>query len=132
MSNSHLQTIYDGIGAETIEEIVNAFYPKVYADPNLIPIFDIVEMNEIMRKQTLFLTQFTGGPPLFSQEIGPPMMRRRHLEHEITPTRAKAWLRCMKEAFQEIGLWDQPIGQAFYSRLEQVAGIMINADDENI
>ena len=130
MSKSHLQSIYDVIGAETIEEIVHAFYPKVYADPDLIPIFDVVEMKEIMRKQTLFLTQFTGGPPLFSQEFGPPMMRQRHLPHEITPTRARAWLRCMKAAFEEIGLWDQPVGQLFYSRLQQVASIMINTEED--
>ncbi len=54
MSKSHLQSIYDMIGEETIEEIVHAFYPKVYADPDLIPIFDVVEMKEIMRKQYHF------------------------------------------------------------------------------
>lgn len=129
MTQADLRTIYDEIGAEKIEEIVNAFYPKVYADPDLIPIFDIVEINEIMRKQKMFLTQFTGGPALFSEEFGSPRMRHRHLPHEITPTRARAWLRCMKEAFQEVGLWDEPVGQAFYSRLQEVAAIMINTEE---
>lgn len=129
MAKPNLRIIYDEIGAETIEEIVNAFYPKVYADPDLIPIFDIVEIDEIMHKQKLFLTQFTGGPALYSQEYGPPRMRYRHLPHEITPTRAQAWLRCMKEAFQEVGLWDDPIGQEFYNRLQQVAAIMINTEE---
>src|SRR5690625_2365290 len=90
MTQPNLRIIYDEIGPEKIEEIVNAFYPKVYADPDLIPIFDIVEINEIMRKQKLFLTQFTGGPALYSQEYGSPRMRYRHLPHEITPTRARA------------------------------------------
>lgn len=127
MSQPHLRTIYEDIGAEMIEELVNAFYPKVYADPDLIPIFDIVEIDEIMRKQKLFLTQFTGGPALFSEEFGPPRMRYRHMPHEITPIRARAWLRCMKEAFEEVGLWEHPVGKLFFERLNQVAGIMINS-----
>jgi len=59
-----LQTVYEQIGGETIEKLVQAFYPKVYADPDLIPIFQ-GDMSEIMRKQKMFLTQFTGGPAFF-------------------------------------------------------------------
>src|SRR5690625_4494438 len=48
MANHSLRTIYEEIGEDTIEELVNAFYPKVYADPNLIPIFSTVNIDEIM------------------------------------------------------------------------------------
>lgn len=129
MSEVNLRAIYDEIGYEKIVELVNAFYPKVYTDPNLIPIFSIVDIDEIMHKQKLFLTQFTGGPALFSKEYGAPMMRARHLPHEITPTRAKSWLRCMHEAFEEVGLFDYPVGEEFYNRLMQVAAIMINTEE---
>jgi|SRR5690625_270760 len=128
MTRHPLRSIYDEIGAETIEKLVNAFYPKVYADPNLIPIFH-GDINEIKRKQRLFLTQFTGGPPLYSEEFGRPAMRSRHLPHEITPTRAKSWLRCMKEAFEEIGLDEHPAGQEFFQRLTEVASIMVNTEE---
>lgn len=131
MTRPNLRTIYEEIGAEKIEELVNAFYPKVYADPNLIPIF-VGDMNEIMRKQQMFLTQFTGGPPLFSEEFGSPRMRARHLPHEITPTRALSWLRCMEEAFEEIGLDKEPAGEEFYNRLREVASIMVNTKDEHV
>lgn len=128
MSNESLKTLYSEIGAEKIEELVNAFYPKVYADPNLIPIFT-GDIGEIMNKQRLFLVQFTGGPPLYSNKYGHPRMRARHLPHEITPSRAESWLRCMKEAFVEIGLDQTLAGEAFYERLTQVAAIMVNTDD---
>ena len=131
MVEAHLRSIYKEIGAEAIDELVNAFYPKVYSDPNLIPIFN-GDINEIMRKQRMFLTQFTGGPPLYSEEFGRPAMRARHLPHEITPIRAKSWLRCMKEAFEETGLDQQPAGKAFYQHLTQVASIMINTDDPTL
>lgn len=132
MAKMQLRSIYDEIGSEKIEEIVNAFYPRVYSDPDLIPIFDVEGMPEIMRKQTLFLTQFTGGPALYSKEFGPSRMRFRHLPHQITPRRARAWLRCMKEAFEEVGLYDEPAGQEFYKRLTDVAAIMINSEDEDV
>src|SRR5699024_1616634 len=129
MERTHLRSIYEEIGPDMIEELVNAFYPKVYADPDLIPIFDTVEIDEIMRKQKMFLTQFTGGPALYSEEFGRPAMRYRHLPHEITTTRDKSWLRCMKEAFEEVGLDELPVGKAFYERLTEVAAIMVNTKD---
>lgn len=128
MAKANLRSIYEAIGAEKIDELVNAFYPKVYSDPNLIPIF-IGDIEEIMHKQRLFLTQFTGGPPLYSEEYGRPAMRARHLPHEITPTRAESWLRCMEEAFVEIGLDQHPAGKQFFQHLSQVASIMINTEE---
>ena len=125
MSESKLTTLFDQIGEEKIQELVHAFYPKVYEDLDLSPLFQ-GDMKEIMRKQHMFLTQFTGGPSLYSQEFGPPAMRQRHLPFEITPKRAQCWLRCMKEAFEEVGLDQHPAGKFFYSRLEQVAAIMVN------
>ncbi|MFP5106710.1 globin [Neobacillus sp. C211] len=124
-----LKSLYEEIGGqETIDKLVNAFYPRVYADPELRLLFE-GEMEEIKRKQRMFLPQFLGGPALYSQEFGPPAMRGRHLPFEVTPRRAACWLRCMKEAFEEIGLDQQPAGQAFYDRLMQVAGIMVNSPD---
>jgi hemoglobin len=124
-----LRTLYDEIGGlETINKLVEAFYPRVYADQDLSPLFQ-GDMEEIKRKQKMFLPQFLGGPAFYSQEFGPPAMRHRHMPFAVTPTRAKAWLRCMKEAFAEVGLDQNPAGKAFYDRLIQVAGIMVNSPD---
>jgi hemoglobin len=115
------KSLYDEIGGqETIDKLVEAFYPRVYEDEDLRPIFE-GDMEEIKRKQKLFLPQFLGGPALYSMEFGPPAMRQRHLPHEVTPTRARAWLRCMKAAFREIGLDQNPAGAVFYIRLTKVA-----------
>ncbi|WP_449539274.1 globin domain-containing protein [Ferdinandcohnia sp. Marseille-Q9671] len=125
MEQYRLNTLFEEIGGtETIQQLVDTFYPKVYSDPDLAPLFE-GDIEEIKRKQRMFLTQFLGGPTLYSNEFGPPAMRHRHMPFEITPTRAKAWLRCMKEAFDEIGLTDD-IAESFYNRLQQVAGIMVN------
>jgi hemoglobin len=123
-----MDSLYEALGgAETVKRLVEAFYPKVYADPDLAPLFpDGVE--EIMMKQEMFLTQFLGGPPLYSDRFGPPAMRQRHLPFEVTPRRALAWLRCMKEAMDETGM-KGPEREYFYERLTQVAGIMVNSPD---
>src|SRR5699024_9103548 len=81
------ESTYKQIVSETIDQLVIEFYQKLDADPNLIPIFD-GDINEIMRKQRMFLTQFTGGPPLYSQEFGRPAMQSRHLPHEINPDKS--------------------------------------------
>jgi hemoglobin len=125
------KTLYTEIGGqETIDKLVEAFYPRVYANPELRPLFE-GDMEEIKRKQRMFLPQFLGGPALYSQEFGPPAMRHRHLPFEVTPKRAGAWLGCMEEAFQEIGLYDKEAGIAFYERLTQVAAIMVNSPDRD-
>ena len=74
MSESKLTTLFDQIDEEKIQELVRTFYPKVYEDPDLSLLFQ-GDMKEIMRKQHMLLTEFTGGPPLYSQEFGPPAMR---------------------------------------------------------
>lgn len=121
-------SLYKALGGEaTVRRLVEAFYPKVYQDADLSPLFP-GEMESIKHKQFLFLTQFTGGLPLYSEQYGPPRMRQRHLAFEVTPRRAKAWLRCMKEAMDEIGL-EGHARQWFYDRLTQVAHYMVNTED---
>lgn len=127
---SNFTTLYTEIGGqETIDKLVDAFYPRVYADKELRPLFE-GDMEDIKRKQRMFLPQFLGGPALYSQEFGPPAMKARHLPFEVTPKRAQCWLNCMKEAFKEIDLYDTPAGMAFYDRLTQVASIMVNSSDK--
>ena len=127
---NNIKTLYTKIGGqETIDKLVDAFYPRVYADSELRPLFE-GDIEEIKRKQRMFLPQFLGGPALYSQEFGPPAMRERHLSFEITPKRAQCWLNCMKEAFKEVGLYNTPAGMDFYERLELVASIMVNSPDK--
>ncbi len=46
MTEPRLQTLYSQIGAEMIEELVEIFYPKVYANPVISPLFE-GDMEEI-------------------------------------------------------------------------------------
>jgi hemoglobin len=115
-------------GAETIARLVDAFYPRVQRDPDLFPIFP-EDITPVRDKQYLFLTQFLGGPPLYSQEYGHPMLRARHMPHPVTPRRADAWLRCMQEAMDEIGLAGE-VRDYIFERLTMTAHHMVNRPDE--
>ncbi|MCA1203446.1 globin domain-containing protein [Priestia flexa] len=121
---------YELLGGEhTISKLVDAFYNRVASHPDLAPIFPI-DLTETTRKQKQFLTQYLGGPALYTEEHGHPMLRARHLPFEITPARAKAWLHCMHEAMDEIGLED-PLRDELYHRLILTAQHMVNSHEQN-
>lgn len=126
----HTNTPYNEIGGlETIEKLVTVFYDKVSKHPDLAPIFPD-DLTETARKQKQFLSQFLGGPQLYSKEHGHPMLRARHMPFAITPHRAKAWLACMEEAMDEIGL-EGKIRSDIYNRLAYTAQHMVNTRDED-
>ncbi|MGZ4107784.1 MAG: globin domain-containing protein [Tumebacillaceae bacterium] len=128
--NPPVQTVYEMIGGgDTIRKLVDAFYKRVGQHPDLTPIFPD-DLTETADKQYLFLTQFFGGPPLYSDQYGHPMLRARHMPFEITPTRAKAWLACMSEAMDEIGL-EGFVRDFMYDRFIQTGNHMVNTRDED-
>jgi hemoglobin len=119
------KTLYELIGGErTVRQIVEAFYPKVAKDPLIGPLFP-EDITPVMEKQFLFLTQFFGGPPIYSDKYGHPMMRARHLPFPINREKADAWLNCMRQALQETDL-DEHLQDAVFERLTGPAYHFIN------
>jgi len=126
---NNIQSPFELIGGEqVIHELVDAFYSRVGRHPDLAPIFPD-DLTETARKQKQFLTQYLGGPSLYTSEHGHPMLRARHLPFEITPTRANAWLACMEEAMDEIGL-EGSYRKEFFQRLVLTAHHMVNTPDK--
>ncbi|MFG6149446.1 globin domain-containing protein [Halobacillus sp. B23F22_1] len=121
-------TIYEAIGEEKLNELVDHFYNYVSRHPDLIPIFPD-DLTETRRKQKQFLTQFFGGPPLYIQEHGHPMLRARHLPFTITPTRRDAWLTCMDQALTDAEI-EEPYRTAMLDRLTMTANHMMNTPED--
>ncbi|WP_188208331.1 globin domain-containing protein [Alkalibacillus aidingensis] len=120
--------IYEAIGGEeAVERLVEAFYKRVGKHPDLVPIFPD-DLTETARKQKQFLTQFFGGPPLYIQEHGHPMLKARHNPFPITPTRRDAWLECMNEALEEAEI-EEPYKSSIYERLIMTANHMMNTPE---
>ncbi len=57
------QTLYDRVGGEEgIARLVNEFYTKVLADPELAPFFSHSSADRIRRMQEKFMSAALGGP----------------------------------------------------------------------
>ena len=127
--NKQPMTPFEAIGGEQgIAALVDTFYSYVSKHPDLSPIFPD-DLTETARKQKQFLTQYLGGPNLYTEEHGHPMLRARHLPFEITPKRAKAWLACMEQAMEDTGVQGQ-IREFVFERLTLTAQHMVNTPNE--
>ncbi len=114
-------------GAPTIRALVEAFYPKVVEHPLLAPLFP-EDIYPVMEKQELFLTQYFGGPQLYTMREGHPRMRARHIRFPITPDRATAWLSCMQQAMDEV-IEDKMLREQMMERLAMTAYFFVNTDE---
>lgn len=126
--NQNSITPFDAIGGEhALATLVDTFYSYVSQHPDLTPIFPN-DLTETARKQKQFLTQYFGGPALYTTEHGHPMLRARHLRFEITPKRKDAWLSCMDRALDDVGI-EGPIREFVRERLQLTATHMVNTPE---
>jgi hemoglobin len=118
-------SLYERLGKENLEILVDRFYDLVFDDPVISGLFKS-DKEEIKRKQFLFLTQFLGGPPIYSEEHGHPRLRARHLPHEITEEKAAAWLKCMHKAIGSLEIPEE-MKKELFNRFPQTAFFMVNS-----
>ena len=90
-------------GAATVDRLVEAFYRRMDTLPRARTIralhpADLDRTKAILR---LYLGEWLGGPPLYSDERGHPRLRRRHLHVRIGPAERDAWMLCMDGALDE-------------------------------
>ncbi|MBF7023834.1 truncated hemoglobin YjbI [Staphylococcus kloosii] len=121
------QTPYEVIGAEALYDLIDNFYSLVAQDTRINHLFP-TDLSETSRKQKQFLTQFLGGPNLYTQEHGHPMLKRRHLEFTITHFERDAWLENMHQAIANAQL-PAGVGDYLYERLRLTANHMVNSEN---
>jgi hemoglobin len=119
------QTVYEMIGGEdTFRRLVDEFYARVEQDTVLRPLFpdDLTPGKEW---QFLFLMQYWGGPTRYMEERGHPRLRMRHFPFAITQQARDAWVRCMLEAIDEVGI-PEPARTEMRDYFERGATFMVN------
>lgn len=121
------QTPYDVIGAQALYNLIDNFYSLVSQDIRLNHLFP-EDLTETSRKQKQFLTQFLGGPSLYTEEHGHPMLKRRHLDFTITHLERDAWLENMQRAIIDAQL-PAGVGDYLYERLRLTANHMVNSEN---
>jgi hemoglobin len=120
-----MESLYEQIGgADTLHSLVSEFYQRVQQHPLLAPLFP-EDIEPVIERQYLFLTQYLGGPSLYTEQRGHPMLRARHMPFPITPAHAEAWLGCMEQAMDVVGIAGLAREQ-MWSRLVMTAHHMVN------
>jgi len=98
------QTAYARWGGEPFfAALIERFYEGVAADPLLRPMYPD-DLTESKAHLALFLMQYWGGPPVYSELRGHPRLRMRHAPFPIGSAAAEAWLRHMTAAVNEAGM----------------------------
>ncbi len=121
-------SLFDRIGGRaTVERLVAEFYERVERDPELRPLFP-AELGPGRAKQALFLEQWLGGEPRYSERYGHPRLRRRHFPFVIDAHAAGRWLHHMAEALRAAGV-PEPERAEILRGLGPLAQHMVNADD---
>ena len=117
--------LYYRLGEDNLILLVERFYDLVFEDKQISHLFKN-DKNEIKEKQRVFLTQFLGGPGLYSQQYGHPQMRARHMPHTITETDAMAWLSCMSLAIESLPI-EEKLKDELFARFPPTALFMVNS-----
>ncbi len=111
------QTPYELIGGEPgVRELVDRFYDYMDTDSTASKVRELhaKSLRASREKLFLFLSGWLGGPDLYVQKYGHPMLRRRHLPFSIGSQERDQWMHCMRKALQ-----DMPITEPLRSQLEQ-------------
>jgi len=98
-------THYERIGGpEKIRELVQCFYRIMDELPETCGIRKMHPSNLQSSEDKLFkyLNGWLGGPQLYVQEYGHPMLRQRHMPFKISDSERDQWLICMNLALYEV------------------------------
>lgn len=121
-------TFFDLLGGiEKIRELVERFYDVMDTDPRAAGIraMHAADLTEAREKLFMFLTGWTGGPQLYIERYGHPMLRARHLPFAIDESARDQWMYCMIKALHDIGI-EEPVMIQLAEALYGVADFMRN------
>jgi hemoglobin len=87
-------------GHEAVVRLVDAFYAAMEALPEArtVRAMHEADLGPTRRLLVNYLSEWTGGPRLYSAERGAPMLRRRHHPFDIDAAARDAWMACMRQA----------------------------------
>jgi hemoglobin len=99
------RTPYDILGGEpAVRALVERFYDLMELDPEFARLRAVhgSTLESARERLFLFLSGWLGGPPLYTDRFGHPMLRARHLPFAIGDLERDQWMACMVRAMEEI------------------------------
>ena len=124
-------THYELLGGDAgIRRLVDRFYDLMDTAPEAATVraLHATSLKASREKLYLFLTGWTGGPPLYVEQRGHPRLRMRHFPFSIGERERDEWLWCMDRALAE---HDMPhdVREHLRRRLHDLADHMRNQPD---
>ena len=136
-AGSDKRTFFELLGGETngtanIRHLVETFYDIMDSDPKAAPIRAMhqPDLTSAREKLFMFLTGWTGGPQLYIERYGHPMLRARHMPFPIDASARDQWMYCMIKAMHQLE-FDEDLMTKLASQLYGVADFMRNQAEKN-
>jgi hemoglobin len=121
------KSVYELAGGEAaFRTLVQRFYAGVAADPILRAVYPDEDLSGATERLTLFLIQYWGGPPTYSERRGHPRLRLRHQPFVIGQRERDAWLAHMSAAVESLEL-APAVRKALLDYFETASTAMINS-----
>jgi len=114
-------------GLVIIDRLVEAFYCRMDTLPEarIIRAMHAPDLGPTKQVLKRYLTEWTGGPKLYSPEKGHPRLRQRHMGFKIGEAERDAWLLCMRGALEET-VKDDEARAELYGNMAKLADWMRN------
>lgn len=97
-------TLYEAIGGDpTVKALAHRFYELMDSLPEAARCRAIhpPDLSGSEEKLYEYLTGYLGGPQLYIEKRGHPMLKRRHFVAEIGPEERDEWLLCFRLAMED-------------------------------
>lgn len=88
------RAVYAVMGEANIFRMLADFYGAL--EQSSIRAMFPEDMRGASEKSAAFFVTLLGGPPLFQERYGNPMMRARHAKFAIDPATREVWLNCFE------------------------------------
>ncbi len=124
---SENQTPYEQLGGEVaVQKLVDRFYDLMdeKKEVGILRKMHAKSLRVSREKLFLFLSGWLGGPQLYVEKYGHPMLRRRHLPFAIGELEKDQWMLCMNQALDE--QTEEPLRKQLSEALASVANHMKN------
>ncbi len=124
---SENETPYELLGGEVaVQKLVDRFYDLMdeKKEVDILRKMHAKSLRVSREKLFLFLSGWLGGPDLYVEKYGHPMLRRRHLPFAIGELERDQWMLCMNQALDEQA--EEPLRKQLSDALTSVANHMQN------
>ena len=126
-------TLYEAIGGDvTVKALTKRFYELMDTLPEAKACRDIhpPDLSTSEAKLYDYLTGYLGGPPVYVEKHGHPMLRRRHFVAEIGAVERDGWMLCFRQAMEET-IANPKLREIIWPPIERLAYHMQNKEEQS-